>query len=114
LLYFRFERGDLGAGLRKIAISRGAFVMCFAVELEQRLLKIFDISLQAGGATLHLLLSRANFHSADVLSDGGRHKHHEQRRQGRQERSRFGPGLPSPRVHHAASLHDKASVQWPA
>ena len=95
LLYFRFERGDLGAGLRKIAIGDCAFVVHFTVELDQRLLQIVDIGLQAGGATLHLLLGRANFHPADILSDSGRDRYYEQCCKGkRQERLSLRPGPP--------------------
>ena len=90
----RFKRGDLTSGIRKIAISGGDPIPSFAVQFDQRLLKKFDIRLQARCATLQLLLGRANFHPTNVLPGNRRERYHDQHSRMKQKLPRSGPTPP--------------------
>ena len=55
-------------------------VLCFAGQPSKRLLKKFDIGLQASGTTLHLLFGGAGLHSANVLCGCRRQQRRDEQR----------------------------------
>ena len=94
LRHCRFELGDLGTSGDQITASCGDLVLRLTGEFGQRLLKEFDIGLQAPGTTLHLLFGRTDFYPADVLCGCRRRQGHKQCRGAAQKLRRCGPGLP--------------------
>ena len=63
----RLHHRNLGPRGRESPVFAVKLGLRLAIQFEQRLLKKFDIRLQAGSPALHLLLDRADLHPPNVL-----------------------------------------------